>query len=266
MISRTAQTLLGLGLLALSLSGCAGADGGSGAGLPDGWPEQRTFRSTQVTEDGHDRALAPGTRIELRFDRDGRLGANAGCNQLGADAKVEAGRLVLGDIAQTEMGCDADRMAQDAWLAGFLSGRPSWRLTGDTLVLATDTVTVTFIDREVDEPDRPLVGTRWVADTIIQGEVSSSIPIQPAPTLWLEPDGRFTVETGCATIAGRATVTAGQVRFDLDAVPACADPSRVEVHNAVLAVLVGSAAVSIDGDHLTLTGPGGAGVRLTAKG
>src|SRR2546423_11077938 len=117
MRTKTMTTLL---TLALALGACgrgpvppAGATDSS-----DREPWGRTFLSTSVTENGRPRPVVDGTRISLTFVADGhRLGAQAGCNQMGGPAAFEGGRLVVGDLATTEMGCDAPRHAQDEWLA-----------------------------------------------------------------------------------------------------------------------------------------------------
>jgi heat shock protein HslJ len=143
-------------LLALGLAGCGrGTVSEAGAtDAPGREPWGRTFLSTSVTENGQARPLVAGTRITLNFVEDGhRLGAQAGCNSMGGPARFADGRLVVGDMATTEMGCDAPRHAQDEWLARFLTSRPEWSRSGADLTLDNGTTRVVLQDREVADPD-----------------------------------------------------------------------------------------------------------------
>ncbi len=153
-----------------------------------------------------------GTRIRISF-RGGQLSANAGCNHLGAQYAVEDGRLVTGQMSTTEIGCDPARHAQDEWLAGFLGSRPAVGLDGDTLTLDSDGTAITLLDREVAEPDVELVGPLWVLDTIVTGEVASSLPAGVTASLRFAADGRVELDTGCNSGGGAYTADNGSLRF-----------------------------------------------------
>jgi len=114
-----------------------------------------TFVSTSVSENGQPKPLVAGTQVRLTFAADAtNVGAYAGCNHMGGPGRIENGRLVVGEMAMTMMGCDGGRNEQDAWLATFLTGRPTIQLTGDALVLVSGTTEVRFLDRKVADPDR----------------------------------------------------------------------------------------------------------------
>jgi len=121
-----------------TLAACGGrakAEPGGG-GDADAWPTGRTFTSTQVTERGQNRPLAPGTQITVRFPRGGELSVGAGCNSLGATGKISGGRLIITDLATTLKACSEDRMKQDAWVTDLFNGKPTWRLEGTELTIA----------------------------------------------------------------------------------------------------------------------------------
>jgi heat shock protein HslJ len=187
---KTTTTLLLLAF-ALAAGGC-GQERIPQAGAADskpngGEPWGRTFLSTSVSENGQPKALVDGTRITLNFFDDGhRLGAQAGCNQMGGPASFQDGRLVVDDMATTEMGCDPPRHAQDEWLARFLTSKPSWAREAATLTLDNGAVRIVLEDREVANPDRPLRGTKWVVDTLVERGAASSVPAgaTPAATAW----------------------------------------------------------------------------------
>ena len=254
-----------VGLLAgLALWACGPqAPGGGGGG--GAWPGNRTFLSTSVAEDTKDRPLAAGTRISLQFFSDGRLSAQAGCNHLGGNGTIEDGQLVMDEMSTTEMACDPALMEQDTWLGNFLGSRPAWSLVGDELVLRGGGVEIRFADREVVDPDRALVGPRWVVDTIITGEAASSVPAGAEAFLLFDAAGGMTGSTGCAALTGPVEVRATSIVFPAplpSPLPVCTDGKALD--EAVRATLLGEVGYSIEADGLTLTGPDGHGLVLRA--
>jgi heat shock protein HslJ len=154
--------------LILFLAAC-GTPGAAGAGPEPGHPlAGRSFGSTTVT--GHQ--LVKGTVVTLRFSRDGRLAARGGCNLLNGDFSLEGGALVVGEIMQTDMGCDPLRLAQDEWLGDFLRNRPTWRLSGRELVLRTGGDEI-----RLAETPEPTLSTSGDPD----GTTSTMAPSGPAP-------------------------------------------------------------------------------------
>jgi heat shock protein HslJ len=246
-------------------AGAASSTSNSGGGEPWG----KTFLSTEVTENGQPRPLVEGTRITLNFVADGhRLGAQAGCNQMGGQASFQGGRLVVGEMATTEMGCDPPRHAQDEWLARFLTSRPSWARSGSTLTLDDGSTRIVLEDREVANPDRPLRGTKWVVDTLVEGDAASSVPAGVEAFLTFEDDRQFRGNTGCNGMGGNSAVDEGRSTIAFSEVittkMAC-DDDRMRVERAVLATLDGDVRYQIDADVLRLDAPGGHGLRLRAS-
>jgi heat shock protein HslJ len=225
-----------------------------------------TYLSTAVTENGAAKALVTGTRIRLTFAEDGkRISANAGCNHLGGTARIDAGRLVVVDLATTDMGCDKPRHDQDEWLAKLLTARPSISLDRSELLLTTPSIQVRLQDREVADPDRPLIGTRWVVDTIVDRDVASSVPLGGVAHLTLAADGSLTGSAGCNTMGGAYTSTGSTIRFTgiFTTKTACED-ARMRLEQAVLGVLSGEVSYEIDADVLRVTHPSGRGLHLRA--
>ena len=254
-----AALLAGLAMWACGPQASAGGGGGGG------WPDNRTFLSTSVIEDTKDRPMVAGTRISLQFFPDGRMSAQAGCNHLGGTGTIEEDKLVLGEMSMTEMACDPARMEQDTWLGNFLGSRPAWSLVGDELVLQAGGVEIRLADREVVDPDRPLVGPRWVVDTIITGEAASSVPAGAEAFLLFDAAGGMTGSTGCAALTGTVEVRATSIVFPAplpSPVPQCTDGKALD--EAVRATLLGEVGYSIEADGLTLTGPDGHGLVLRA--
>lgn len=197
-----------------------------------------TFLSTEVTEAGEPRALVPGTRIRLSF-QDGRIAASAGCNSMGSTYRVDEGLLRIGEAAVTEMGCDEPRHRQDDWLFGLLGEGPRVELVDDTLTLTLDATVITLLDRQITDPDRPLVGTRWVLDGIIVGQVASSVPDGVEAWIELADDTTVSLHTGCNSGSGTVDIRNGTVTFSaIGLTRVKCEGARGEVERAMLAVLV----------------------------
>ena len=248
----------------------------AGSGGTEPW--DRTFLSTEVTENGRPKQLVPGTRITLNFVADGRrIGAQAGCNSMGGQASFGDGRLTVNDLATTEMGCDPPRHAQDEWLASFLTSRPEWSTSGEAaegrgdsgavLTLDNGAARIVLQDREVADPDRPLRGTKWVVDTIIDGQTASSVPAGAEAFVAFDEQTGFSGNTGCNGMGGTSVIDEARstIRFSevITTKMACED-ERMRLERAVLVTLDGDVRYDITADVLSLDGPNGHGLRLRA--
>jgi heat shock protein HslJ len=257
-------------LVLLAATGCGdrgtpAGPGGQGAGGPEPDVRGRTFLSVSASKDGESLALLSGTRIRLQFTDDGRLIADAGCNMMQGPVSLAGGRLELADMSITDMGCDRPRHDQDSWLAEFLQGRPSVRVDGADLVVASPDTELVMRDKEIAEPDLALEGTRWVVDMLVEGEVASSTPAGTEATLVFEPD-RVLVSTGCNSGSGGYTVSGNTIRFGPVATTrkAC-EPALMSLESAVLGVLDGEVAYSVDSRRLTLKHPSGKALQLAGR-
>jgi heat shock protein HslJ len=228
---------------------------------PDSSPAGRTYVSTGVA--GH--TLVDGTTVTLTFGDDGNLSVQAGCNTLGTTYTIEDGKLVADNFGGTEMGCDEPRHAQDTWIGDFLSSRPTVTTEGDELILVRGDTTLTLRDREVVQPDKPLEGTTWVVDTIVDGDAASSV--SPEPKVYVTfADGKVEGSDGCNGFGGPAEIGSGTVTFGeiVTEQKACAtnSPARDPLHNLFEAGTVDTVS---DGDRLTLSAPGGNGLGFRAE-
>ena len=226
----------------------------------------RTFLSTGVRDGDADRPLVPGTRVRLTFQDGSNLGVNAGCNHLGGTYRLEGGILVFQGGGMTEMGCDEPRHAQDEWIATFLGARPTVALAGQDLVLTSGATTIRLLDEEAADPDRPLEGTLWTVDTILDGDTAASLPGDVAANFQFAEDGTVAIQTGCNQ-GGATVVTDGAtLRFgDIMLTKRACDGPGGAMEAAVLEVLRGAAVgYEIDAGRLTLmSGTRGLGLRAS---
>jgi heat shock protein HslJ len=156
-------------------------------------------------------------------------------------------------------------MDQESWYTGFLAANPSYRLDRDTLILTAKGTTITFTDRKVAHPDRPLEGTTWHLDGFVDGDMASSLPAGLAATVRIT--GKQLTFEGCNTATATVrhddrTVDVGPFTFPH---PKPCPSGPAEVGSKVTKVLQGEVAYAIDGDTLTLS-RGGHGLTLVARG
>ncbi|MDG2113721.1 MAG: META domain-containing protein, partial [Actinomycetota bacterium] len=207
-MNRSTRLLIALFAFALVATACGDDSNTATSEVPtlDG----RQFWSTSVVEDGTEHALVEGTRISLRFD-DGRVGASAGCNSLGGSYTLRSGVLVARDMAMTEMGCDPERHQQDEFVVALLTAEPDVELDGDVLTLRSETVTAIFLDREVADPDRPIIGTVWQATGFIHGEVATSMAVDVAGHIVFDDQSSLRGHDGCVEFTASVEVSDGSI-------------------------------------------------------
>jgi heat shock protein HslJ len=204
-----------------------------------------TYLSTDVVG----QLLVPGSRITLSF-KDRNLSASAGCNTMSGAYTIADGRLKVGQMASTMMGCDPLLMRQDTWLSTYLSD-VGIAQDGDTLHLDDGTVQVTLVDREVADPDKPLEGTKWIVTGLVGNQAVSTVG---GVVAWLRiVDGQAEVDTGCNTGGGDVEVADTTLTFGPMALTkkAC-EGGAATTEAAMLAVLDGAVDYAIDASELTL--------------
>lgn len=250
--SRTRRTAALLAAACLVPAGCGSERPGTAPDLVGDWELVELWRGGSVQP-----APVAG-RATLVVEDDGLSGTSF-CNSYSGSYDLEGDDLTIGGLGGTDMGCEPDLMdAEAAYLEalavvnragmdeGFLT------LTGPDVELRFRTLPPV--------PTSELVGTRWVLETLLDGEVASSTLGEPAE-LELSDDGTLTGSTGCRELTGAWTVQGDLVHLtDLDAgTDEC--PRNVRPQDAqVVEVLGDGFQVQIAGDSLTLTETGGLGL------
>ena len=141
---------------------------------------------------------------------------------------------------------------------------PRSTLDGDTLRLTGGGVTVTLLDRKVAEPDKPLVGTNWVADTIIDRDAVSSESGPPVTMLFTKSS--VSGNDGCNAYNAKWPWPATNSRSVTSARPRwpVRHPRRRPRRAFQLLGGTGPVMYAIDADRLTLTAADGTGLGLRA--
>jgi heat shock protein HslJ len=199
----------------------------------------------------------PGRRATLSADGH-RVTGTAFCNGYGGSYRVDGATMHVEDVAQTEMACLDAMDAEAAFLTVLTAGDLRVSVSGDDLTLENDQGTLRF-SRQTPVPTAALVGTRWVLDTLVDGEVASSTVGKPA-VLELADDGTFTAGTGCRDLSGRWQASGDTVTLDYEW-PEASCPAAVEAQEQhVIAALGNGFRAEIHGDRLTVTGGAGQGL------
>jgi heat shock protein HslJ len=224
----------------------------------------RTFVATAVTENGQPHELA--AELSIQFTDDGRLIARAGCNMMQGQVDTSNGKLAIAEFATTDMACDQARMDQDTFVSDVLSKTPSWELAGDRLTITSGGTTFDMAPREEVHPDKQLAGTTWVLDTLVDGQVASSMPAGAEPVTLVFDGKKVTADTHCNGVHADYTVEGDTIEFRLGMMTmmACA-PEIMQGESAVVKVLDGTAKYEITADRLTLSNTSGKGIQLHAR-
>lgn len=215
-------------------------------------PAGTSYLSVQVTENGKDKQLAPGTRLRLDFRKDGGVGFHAGCNQMGGEASLAGGTVAMTAYGGTEMSCGPAVDAQEKWLGELLSDGPTWKLEGDRLTITRGSTTIVLQDRKVVEPDFPLAGTIWTVDGLVTKETVDHYYSVPPATLTIV-GGKVSGSTSCNQFHGTVTQSGSTLTFgSLIVTDKGCSGEALRLQDAVLARLKGKLTYTIDHDRLEL--------------
>jgi heat shock protein HslJ len=204
---------------------------------------------TFVATDVEGQELVPDTEFTLTFE-DGRLAALAGCNTMMGGYIIPDDILIVDRLAQTQMACEPERMAQDEWVMLLLRNGPTLTRAVGTLTLASEDVTVTFDERS-DPPADPLDGSAW-------GVVSLDGPggsfDAPEGAYLAYAEGRVAVSTGCNNGSAEVEITDDTVTFGPMALTRMAcDGEVAEFETALVQMLDGPLDYTLESDVLTLS-------------
>lgn len=250
--------------LLLLLAGCGDRPAGQGGSDP---LRGREFLATSVTEDGKPRDLVPDTTLSVKFTDDGRLIADAGCSMMQGPVDTADGKLVIENgLSMTGIGCDEARHEQDRFVASVLGGSPTWQLSGDQLTITAGSTKVELAPREAVDPDRDLAGTTWELDTLIDGDVASSMAAGTEPVTLTFDGGQVVADTHCNGVTGTYTVSGDKLQVEQGPMTKkMCPPEIMRGESAVVDVLQGEVTYEITADRLTLTNSSGKGIQLHAR-
>ncbi|MCL2823434.1 MAG: META domain-containing protein [Polyangiaceae bacterium] len=161
------------------------------------------------------------TKLSLGFWKS-EMYYRAGCNWMSGDFDIRNDILIAAEQFSTLMYCETAQgsiIDQEDWYADFLDSKPSIRIDGDYLALASDLVTMYYYDSVLDEPNAPLTNQVWSIQTC-----ATNPPRYPQqsyknrPWFKVSEDGKVSTFDGCNTGEGTFDVsyakpTFGTIRF-----------------------------------------------------
>jgi len=249
--------------VALILVACASV--GTPPTSPSGDPfePQGSWELTSGRVDGAEIPIVDDHPITLTIEGS-KIGGTAACNSYGGRLTVTDGRLEIGDLGMTAMGCDAPVMAAEGAYTAALTAVESIGGDGGELVLSGPNVELRFAAL-APPPTAEVVDTTWVLETLFVGDVASA-PLREPATLELRSDGTFSGSTGCRSFSGEWLEQGEQIvapSFGMDGSECPADLRQQDDH--VVSVIGDGFVASVVGDLLTLTDPGGVGLVYRAE-
>lgn len=205
-----------------------------------------------------DSASTPIAEATIRFGDDGSVGGNAGCNGWFGTYDPATG---FGEIGSTLMACDEPIMAQESLFLSILGGDATVTISGSMLTIADLSGNALQFRAQPPEEDRPLAGTSWELETLIQGEAAST-PVAPG-SIAFTADGSVSGTTGCNNYFGDFAAATG---FGPIGSTKMACDGVMEQEAFFLSVLSADATVAIEGALLTITAPSGDALQFRATG
>jgi heat shock protein HslJ len=249
--------------VAVLLAGCGSVGPSPPDRNGDPFDPEGPWQLVTSSVDGGEIPLVDGHPITATIEGS-EIGGTAACNHYGGRLSVTGGRLEIGELAVTAMGCEESLMAAESAYLAALEGVEMIGGEGDQLVLRGTGVELRF-DRLPEPPTSELVDTVWVLDTLFVGDVASSPTGDPA-TLELHSDGTFVGSTGCRTFSGDWLERAEQIVAPSFAMDQTECPAALRQQDDHVVTVIGDGFVpTIERDLLTLVDPGGVGLVYRAE-
>lgn len=252
-------------LLALALAAalCVACSGGSGTPEGDGDASPSGPAVPNVDADGvwtlrsgrsrsGEIAVAPGTRITMEIAGDAVRGS-AGCNSYGGAVSIEGDAFEAGGLALTEIGCPPEVAEPEERFVEGMGDADTIARDGRTLTLTgPDTELVFRLVPPIDP--KPLTGTTWILESLVEGRTASSVAASADPArLLLKDGGTFEGTTGCRSFTGTWEVSGDVVSVTQMVFDGNCKPGVQDQDSHVASVLGGGFRAERREDRLTLT-------------
>lgn len=257
------SSFAGIAIIVVLLTACGAGQVVPSEPAPSGGEVVGDWVLSGGSIDGVEAPILEDHRITLSITGS-RVGGTAACNHYGGGITMAGDGLHLQNLEQTAMACEEPAMAAEAAYLGALARVRELARDGDQLVARGDGVELRFA-AVPPPPTAELVGTTWVLDSVLVGDVAAS-PMGEAATLKLSDDGTFTGSTGCRRFSGEWDEQGDQIvapSWGLDETTCSAELSAQDDH--VVSVIGDGFIPTIDGELLTLMDPGGVGLVYRAE-
>ncbi len=212
-------------------------------------------------------ALVPNAAPTIEFDNDGRsFGGTTGCNLYFGEYTLGTGTIQFGGIGRTEMACEEPLMAQESNVIQVLERASVYNVVEGVLTIGeVGGSALQFVDRATVFPDAELMGTQWIADTIIRGQAASTLVPGTEVTLHVEANA-LRGFGGCNDYGADIEIDGNQIRVGQITYTeiACMGEGIMQQEAFVFTILGNDFTFEIDGDRLTILDRNGDGLGFQA--
>lgn len=221
------------------------APAGDGAGSEGVWTLESGRSASGEIE------IAGGTEITLEI-LGGKARGSAGCNTYGGSVVVDGGTFDAGGFAVTEIGCPEPLVEPEERYLEALEAADAIAVEGDAMTLTGPDTELVF-SRVPPIDTKPLTGTTWILESLVDGETASSAVTSAKPArLEIHDDGTLEGTTGCRFFSGSWStsgdvVSVTQLVFD----GTCKRGAEQDAH--VAAAIGTGFRAEVEEDRLTLT-------------
>jgi len=196
-----------------------------------------------------DTPTAADSQLTIRFDEEGRVSGETGCNRFMGSYRLNELSLTISQLASTRRACPSAALSQQeqAYLRA-LESVESYRAGRGQLVLITDSgQTLTFSAAVT------LENTEWKLIRLNGAEVAA----ENRPTLIFGTNGQLSGSGGCNRYGGGFTREDQTLRVGpiFSTMMACSQPIMTQ-ENAFLAALEAAATLRLANNQLILSGDG----------
>jgi len=248
-----------------------------------------------VTVNGKKTTAPAGASVEINTK--GKASARTGCNSINAAVTVDGDTVTVGDKQQTLMACSKELTNFEKILGAAFSGKLKAKIesTGNSTDTgtgtsdnaqaenatdATDTtdtkqnarLTLTAPDGDAisltSEEPVPLVGTKWVVNSLTDGATATSVPkgTDGKAYFTVRKDGTVEGSFGCNTFSGPAKVTESSVTFGrLSSTRKLCPGPEMTLEREVQKALEGKVTYELHHRALTLKAEAGKGAGILAQ-
>ena len=157
-------------------------------------------------------------------------------------------------------------MVQESWYNDFLTEGPSIRIDGNWLTISAKTTLLTYLDRVVTDPNRPLTDRKWRIEEIYKWGGIEEIP-WTYPSSWVTffTDGSVSVIAGCSTgegtyVASDAKLAFGEFAFTARSCNFGDGTDNNDIDHAIQSIFTGTANYSIYISRLLIEHANGRGL------
>jgi heat shock protein HslJ len=200
--------------------------------------------------------VEPGLRTFIRFQEDGSISGNAGCNNLmGGLMASEDGSLTLdGPLATTRMACEQFMDAEWTFLTA-LEGAESFFIneSGQLVINFKDSPDGYTHMIFTNQQNALFLGTGWVLESMVTPEGEILISPANAPVINFAEDGSMSGSGGCNRISAEFTAEDGQLSLGEIASTLMACDQGMEIEASFTEALRQVTKFEVIGDRLVLS-------------